>query len=62
LGSDFFLENNVLQKIHKIISELVEIDIVYGDVESNCTDFEFKGEYDLERLNNQNICHQAMFF
>jgi glycosyltransferase involved in cell wall biosynthesis len=63
LGSDDYLLNSrVLQTVHEHIAGMENIDMVYGDVESNVQHMVFKGAYSLERLNAQNICHQAMFF
>ena len=63
LGSDDYLLNpRVLQTLQEHIAGMADIDMVYGDVESSVKHMVFKGAYNLERLNSQNICHQAMFF
>jgi glycosyltransferase involved in cell wall biosynthesis len=68
LGSDDALHNNeVLNSVHQQMQEK-EIDITYGDVQimgdvSWAKDGTiYAGEFTQERLFQQNICHQAIFY
>ncbi len=68
MGSDdTFYENNVLELVSKT-AETTEANIVYGDVKvvgntgwAKDGDI-YAGEFNIGKLLNQNICHQAMFY
>jgi len=62
LGSDDVLfDNEVLQKVEAFIL-LNKVDVVYGDVHSSRFGGLYDGEFDDEKINNKNICHQSIFF
>ena len=68
MGSDDKFHNeNVLKSVHKVIAQ-TEANVVYGDAKiigntgwAKHGDI-YDGEFDLPKLLNQNICHQAMFY
>jgi len=62
LGSDDELYNlDVLCKIYEYI-EKSNIDIIYGNVYSTLFGGIYDGVFTREKIENKNICHQAMFF
>ncbi|TCD07734.1 glycosyltransferase [Pedobacter frigidisoli] len=68
LGSDDTLyDSNVLTRMNQLITQC-KADVVYGNVlmngknQWNLDGVIFAGEYDLSRILNLNICHQAMFY
>jgi glycosyltransferase involved in cell wall biosynthesis len=62
LGSDDKLLNSeVLYTINKFLLE-DESDVIYGNVISQMFGGRYDGEFNLEKILNRNICHQAIFF
>jgi glycosyltransferase involved in cell wall biosynthesis len=61
MGSDDLLYNeNVLQDIFEEASKN-DVDIIYGNVDSNKLGKHYDGEFDEAKLYGKNICHQAIF-
>lgn len=59
LGSDDALnDKKVLQKVADTLNGF---DVVYGNVIRSSTQKEYAGEFTYEKLNQKNICHQALF-
>jgi glycosyltransferase involved in cell wall biosynthesis len=62
LGSDdTFYEENTLEKV-LARPEASNYDILYGNVLSSRFSSIYDGEFDLHKLLEKNICHQAIFF
>ena len=62
LGADDRLYD---QKVLKLISEEISggnYDVLYGDVYSSRFNGRYAGEFNNEKILNQNLCHQAVFF
>lgn len=60
LGSDdTIFKNDTLQKV---FSKNIIADVMYGNVVSTYFEGEYAGEFSIEKLYHQNICHQAIFF
>lgn len=61
IGSDDrLLNNDVLKNIFN--SNIENYDVIYGNVLSDRLGGQYAGEFTLEKLMSQNICHQAIFF
>ncbi len=62
LGSDDkFINNAVLEKIANFLKSN-SYDVVYGNITSTRFNGVYGGKFDVHRILNQNICHQAIFF
>jgi len=62
LGSDDKIyDNNILKSIFTD-SENMKFDILYGNVVSTIFNGKYDGRFDIDKLYNKNICHQAIFF
>lgn len=60
LGSDDFLfSNDVLKNISAVV---FDSDVIYGNVHSSRFYGIYDGEFDENKIQNRNICHQAIFF
>jgi glycosyltransferase involved in cell wall biosynthesis len=62
LGSD---DEFILQDVISLLTTLEAYELVYGNVrqiKNNQFIQEYGGEFDLSRLANHNICHQAIFY
>lgn len=70
LGSDDELNsNNVLEKVFNVINYNKEICVLYGNVQFNNglpfwanNNKTYDGEFTFEKLMDQNICHQSIFY
>ena len=60
LGADDYLFNDrVLEHVARHLDE--SVDVVYGDVNSSRFGGRYDGEFDIDKIQRQNICHQAIF-
>lgn len=62
LGSDdILIDSFVLSDVHSQISEN-NIDVLYGKVRLKYSDFEYNGLFTYDKMLENNICHQAIFY
>jgi glycosyltransferase involved in cell wall biosynthesis len=62
LGSD---DEFILDNVISLLNSLDKYDFIYGNVrqiKNNLFIKEYGGEFDMNRLANHNICHQAIFY
>lgn len=63
LGSDdWFTEKDVLLKIENAINDSPHAELIYGDVWSEVYNRIYEGQFQINKILGQNICHQCMFF
>ncbi|WP_066406945.1 glycosyltransferase family 2 protein [Flavisolibacter tropicus] len=63
LGSDdILIESNSLQTVYEAIEKNNFPDFVYGNVLFGETNYLYNGEFDICKLYDINICHQAIFY
>lgn len=62
LGSDdVFYNNSTLSNIFST-TKYEEIDVIYGNVQFLHSNKIYDGEFDMEKMCNRSICHQAIFY
>lgn len=65
IGSDdYFINSDVLFRVHEYITKTPGFDFYYGNVSAppSIKKQNYYGEFTLERLTKYNICHQAIFY
>lgn len=63
LGSDDALfESDVLEKVSRFIRQNNYPDMVYGNVYSPILGDRYDGEFNIKKIFDHNICHQAIFY
>lgn len=64
MGADDRLYNeSVLESIYNVVNnKSLELDVLYGDVESGYFQKLYDGKFSKWKITRKNICHQAIFF
>jgi glycosyltransferase involved in cell wall biosynthesis len=67
LGSDdFLIDKDVVSELEKTISACLQAKMIHGDVLSKSlgrkTGGRYGGEFDMQRIIRQNICHQSILY
>src|SRR5690606_12140144 len=61
-GDDHFTKKTILSEIGNAIEKNPDADLIYGDVWSEIYHRVYEGEFNINKILGQNVCHQCMFF